>query len=147
MEEIKATIKEYVIQILPALEDETNIDFIIDTVVDRFLIFTNRYQLITQYEEDLEDANVDEDEYVLPIPVECERILAQVVVQTFRTFDLQNTATTGAVTRVKDYGQEVTYSEKIQDYFTGSDSRVFGSSMELLENFRIPNVVENRSLL
>jgi hypothetical protein len=57
MDEVIGKIKEYVIALCPELEEDSNIDFIISDVVDRFLAYTNRQQLVAGYERFLTDTS------------------------------------------------------------------------------------------
>jgi len=143
MENITAKIKEYVLIINPTLTDDGFLDFCIGDVIDRALAYTNREQLVTQYEEDLDDSTVDEEDYVLPIPRELQRALARVVINIYATVRSQ-VANELAVTSLTDNGQSVHYSQQLASYMaTSDDNNIFGGVKEILDKFRIPTIVDN----
>jgi hypothetical protein len=144
MDETLERIKDYVLIIDGSLTDDDYLDYVIGDVVDRALIYTNRIQLIDSFEEDLEDEDVDEEDYQYPIPVQLERPLASVVAGVYKTIKDNSEATSGAITGVKDNGQEVNYSNELASYLSSrSDVEIFSGVRELLNKFRIPTVVEN----
>jgi hypothetical protein len=112
------------------LEEEAILDFVVDNVIDRVLIYTNRIQL----EEEADDS---EDQ---KIPVELETSLALVVVGVTKTVkNLEDKE----IKKVDDNGQSVTYGEQIASYLSrASDTDIFLSVKGLLDNFRIPTVVK-----
>lgn len=143
MDEVRETIKGYVLVIDPSITDDDYLDFIVADIVDRFLVYTNRAQFVAQYEEDIADPSVDEDDYVLPVPTELQRTIARTIVEGFKTAEVQLTADTGAVVEVTDHDQKVRYSENLRNYFSGDDAKVFGSALTLYDKFRVPTIVEN----
>lgn len=144
MDDILEEIKDYVLIIDSSLDDDDYLDFVIGDVVDRALIYMNRTQLVDAYEEDLADEEVDEADYELPIPAELERALATVVVGVYKTVKDNKDATTGAITSVKDNGQEVSYASELTSFVSSkSDAEVFSSVRGLMNNFRIPTIIEN----
>ena len=95
MDDITTRIKEYVLIINSTLVDDDFLDFVIESVIDKFLAYTNREQLIVRYEDDLinhppvgyeepEDTFWDNYESY-PIPPRLERTLAQVVCGLYKT--------------------------------------------------------------
>jgi len=148
MEDTIEKIKEYVLIIDPTLEGENDLlDYVIADVVDRALIYTNRQQLVEQYEEDLTDYDADDDfwsGYHYPIPKEIERALASVVVQSYKTIGAKKDATGNTIKSISDNGQSITYGDQVASYLASSgDSEIFSGTSVLLDKFRIPNVVEN----
>ena len=144
MDEIIARIKDYVLIIDGDLTDDDYLDYVIGDVVDRVLIYTNRIQLVDAYEEDLEDEEVEEEDYEVPIPSELERPLASVVVGVYKTVQSNTEATTGAISSIKDNGQEVNYTSELASFVSSkSDAEIFSGVRSLLNNFRIPTVVDN----
>lgn len=157
MEAVIARIKEYVKTLYPtiladlAITDEY-LDFMVNDVVDRALMFTNRDQLVVVYEEALEKYpdpvynSRDKDFWdcfrAYPIPPKLERTLAKVVVESCKTVKNQNTAEEGRIKSVSDNGQSVSYSDRLQSFFNSSDdSEVFSSSLALLKQYRLPTVI------
>lgn len=144
MDDIKERILEYVLTIDPTLDDDELDDLVaytLDEVVDRVLAYTNRYQLVDQYELDLEDETLDEDDYVLPIPVELERVIARTVVNAYKSYEAAGTNEQG-VSSMTDNGQSVTY-KGVLSYMSQPDDEVFKGSIALLNKFRLPSVIEN----
>jgi hypothetical protein len=81
------------------------------------------------------------------LPKALERVIAKVVVQTFTTVQSQTTATMGAIKSVSDNGQSVTYSDQISNFLTSSsEAEIFSGSMALLKSYRLPKIIENRSV-
>lgn len=149
MDDVVARIKAYVLVLYPDILSEQGIsdaqlDFFVNEVVDRALVYMNREQLVEQYELDLVDSNVEESDYVLPIPTRLERPLASSVVGVVKGAAENNTsgATTGAVTSVEDHDQKVTFSEKISSYlYSSSDSEVFAGVTNLMNTYIIARVI------
>ena len=136
MDEIIQRIKDYVLVIDASLADDDYLDYVIGDVVDRALIYTNRIQLVDAYEEDNEEE--------APIPSQLERPLAGVVGGVYKTVQEQVSATTGAISSLTDNGQSVTYLNELANYVSSkSDAEIFSGVRELLNNFRIPTIVEN----
>lgn len=144
MDDILERIKEYALVIDSTLTDDDFLDFVVADVTDRAMAYLNRYQLVAQYEEDLDDDTVEAEDYELPIPTELERSLAMVVVRVHKTISLGVGEETGAISKVEDNNQAVTYDNSIQGYLgSQDDSEIFSSIKGLLDKFRIPNIVEN----
>ncbi len=153
MDEIIARIKEYVLIINPELIDDSYLDYVIDEVVDRALLYTNRQQLVAGYERYLDGDYYSSDYYVdatgtdqpiLPIQVEMERALARVVVGSYKTIQDNVSNDTLNITQLSDNGQSVSYGEGVVSYLASKDdSDIFSSVKVLLDKFRIPTIVEN----
>jgi hypothetical protein len=155
MDEIKASIKTDVIKIDSDLEGNTSLDLIIDEVVDRVLIYTNREQLVRQYEEDVEDypitdkTDTDEDYYeywkhyrAYPIPTQLYSSIARVVVNLINTYDAEFDSR--EVKSIRDLDQSITFADEIQSYLASKDDvEILMSMKSLLDKFRIPTVVEH----
>ncbi len=137
MDEISTSIKDYALTIDTTLdEDDELLDFVVESVIDRALIYTNRYQLVEDYEEDNTNTS--------PIPTQLERVLAEVVIRTYRTIAERNEADNYAVKSIKDNGQEVTYSDQLKSYLNGSrDTDIFVGAEETLKRFRLPDIIEH----
>ena len=146
MDDIIVRIKSYVLVINPDLDDDDFLDFVVNSVVDRALVYMNRDQLVDQYEADLIDPSVDEEDYVLPIPKHLERPLASTVVGVYRTVQSGNSTETGRVTRVKDQVQEVQFSDKVASYVsTASDEEIFSGVKSLMDRYLIARIIKNEN--
>lgn len=123
MEESKARIKKYVLIIDSTIEEDGLLDFTIDSVVDRFLIHTNRMQL-------------DESER---LPEVLERVLANAVVGTIKSVKDYSIKVSSA----SDNGQSVSFSSELASYLASkSDSDIFLGSMSLINKFRLLTVID-----
>ena len=133
MTEIYDEIKSYIALIDPdLLEVEDKLDFYIEDVVDRVLVYTNRQQLI--------DEGVDLAEV---IPARIRKGIASMVSQFYRTMQ-SSIEGSKEVTSVADHGQKVSFSNEIRSSFIGTeDKEIFGSFASTLNNFRLPTIVEN----
>lgn len=150
MDEVIGKIKEYVIALCPELEEGSNIDFIISDVVDRFLAYTNRQQLVAGYERFLTGDYYDSDYIVdvtgerlpiLPIPVELERTLARVVVSSYKGIK-GLLADSKGIKSISDNGQSISYGDYIESYFNSKeDDDIFGSAKTIIDRYRIPTIV------
>jgi hypothetical protein len=146
METIIARIKGYAKVLDTSLVNVTDalLDLIVRDVVDRALAYMNRQQLVAQYELDLLDDSVEEEDYQLPIPTELERALAGVVVGAFKTVEVRNDSQTGAVTSISDNGQSINYSENVVTFLNSSDdSQIFSGAKVLLDRYILGKVIEN----
>lgn len=140
MEELatqKETIKGYVAILDSTIEEGDLLDFVVDSVIDRALIFMNRLQLD---DEDVTDFYYTEADAPAILPAELERVLAQVVVSAYRNSALVGT-NTKEITSISDNGQTVHYSDKMADFLNSSDSEVFSNSLKTLERYRLPTIV------
>lgn len=150
MDEVIGKIKEYVIALCPELEEDSNIDFIISDVIDRFLAYTNRQQLVAGYERFLTGDYYDSDYVVdvtgerlpiLPIPVELERTLARVVVSSYKGIK-GLLADSKGIKSISDNGQSISYGDYIESYFNSKeDDDIFGSAKTIIDRYRIPTIV------
>lgn len=150
MDEVIGKIKEYVIALCPELEEDSNIDFIISDVIDRFLAYTNRQQLVAGYERFLTGDYYDSDYIVdvtgerlpiLPVPVELERTLARVVVSSFKGIK-GLLADSKGIKSISDNGQSISYGDYIESYFNSKeDDDIFGSAKTIIDRYRIPTIV------
>ncbi len=155
MDEVKARIKAYAIAIRPDLEGKALLDTTIDEVVDRVLVYTNREQLVRQYEEDVVDYPIDdktdiEETYYTfwkkyssyPIPPQLERSIARAVVDTIRTFEAG--LESREIRSMSDLQQSVTFGDEIKSYLaTKNDVDILLSLKPLLDKFRIATIVES----
>ena len=141
MDDIIEEIKDYALVIDSTLTDDDFLEFVVASVVDRFLIYTNRQQLVAQYEEDLADYEADDDiweDYSFPVPEVVKRVLASVVTGVYKNF--QNTEDF-SVSSVSDNGQSVSFNTELTNYLASqTDAKVFSGVTELLNKFRLPTV-------
>jgi len=129
MEEAKERITEYAEIIAPEINDEGLLAFVVDDVVNRFLVYTNRIQRL-----ETEDA----------IPGQLETILATAAVGAYRNAQEIAEADTGAVSSVKDGDQSVSFSETLVSYLrSSSDAEIFSGVYRLIDKFRIPTIPSN----
>lgn len=155
MDAIVARIKAYVLIVNTTLTDDAFLDFMIEDVVQRAMIYMNRFNLVLQYEEDvvtypITDKTLKTETYYeywkayrsIPIPSPLERPLASTVVSVFKTATNKNTADVGAVKSAEDKGQKVSYSEQIASYMnTAGDSEIFSGTTKLMDKFRLINSI------
>jgi hypothetical protein len=153
MDEIIGRIKEYALVFKPSLTDDDLLDLIVEELADRVLAYTNREQLIRDYEEDVVDypitdkTDTTETYYNFwknyggyPIPPVLEKPLARTVVQVASTVedDLEGKE----IKSISDQGQSITFSDEVQSYLSStSDTEIFMSIKSMLDKFRIPTVV------
>lgn len=144
MDNVINEIKEYALVIDNGLEDNEYLTFVVQSIVDRFLIYTNRQQLVAQYEKDLEEYDEDNDiweDYEYPVPDVIKRVLASVVSGIYKS--LRNTEDF-VVTSASDNGQSVNFGTELTNYLSSSsDAKVFSGVIELLNKFRIPTTYED----
>lgn len=142
MDEVNARIKKYALIVNPDLSDDEFLDFIVSDVVDRALIYMNRDQLVTDYEEALESDDLDGIDY--PIPVRLERPLAMTVVLAYKTATERVIAETPSIRSIEDNGQKMSFGDAVTTYLaTSDDNQIFGSTKTLLDKFRLAKIVEN----
>ena len=147
MDDIKATIKAYALVIDDTL-DKKILDFMVEEIVDRFLAYTNRFQLVDGYTRFLADEfysdnctkNRDgEYEPILPIPSQIERVLARAIT---KAYDTTESTEEREISSLSDNGQSVTFG-KLKTFFEKEDAVVFSGYISIINNFRIPTVVDN----
>lgn len=153
MEAIATRIQGYVLTIYPDILADLSIseeylEYLVDEVIDRALVYMNREQLVVRYEEDLisnPDLLYDDfwDEYdMYPIPPRVERVLANAVVSMAKSVLQRNTTDSNTITKVKDGMQEVTYGTELAHFYnSSSDAEVFSGSLSILKRYIIPTVV------
>mgnify|MGYP001152138096 CR=1 FL=1 len=152
MDDIIDRIKGYVLIVDSTLVDNDLLDFMVSGVIDRVLAYTNRQQLVVGYKDFLSGDYYNSNYYldrdgveqpILPIPTELERAIASAIVGAYRTQVNSNTETTGNVTQMSDNGQSISYGDGLATYFTSkSDAEIFSGIKSILDNFRIPTIVE-----
>lgn len=124
-EEQKTRITEYVKKINEAADSEENsdiLDFSIDEVGDRVLLYLNRADL----------------------PEATERIVARIVSgifnQTVNT--VTSTSADAAISSMSDNGQSISFSNEVKNYLaTTEDNELFAGFSKLLARYRRINVV------
>lgn len=155
MDTIKARIKAYAIEMSPSLEGNILLDLVLNEIVDRVLVYTNREQLVRQYEEDVanypitDKTDTDEMYYTFwkkytayPIPTQIERAMARTVVKMIETLEAKFDSR--EVKSMSDLEQSVTFSDEVQTYLvTRDDVEILMSIKSMLDKFRIPTVVES----
>ncbi len=151
MDYIRDTIKSYVLVISPNIADNDLLDYIVAEVVDRAIVYLNRYHLIEDYEDEIAtdgfDYNDPYDEQYRPLPKPLWRSLARVVVGAYKEINndfanVDNTTTTSStsIKRIRDNGQEIEYGESSTSYFDStSDQQIFSSISVQLDNYRLIN--------
>lgn len=148
MDAVIARIKAYTLVINPDLEDNDFLDFVVNDIIDRALVYMNRDQLVDQYIEDLTDYPDLTDDfwkgYSYPIPPRVERSLASVVVGAYKTVSERNSNTTGAISSVSDNGQSVSYRNEVANYLSSSDdAEVFSGTLRLLRRYVLPTIIRD----
>lgn len=152
MDEIIARIKAKAIKFnisIGGTDNEDLLEMVVESVVNRALIYMGRDDYVEKYEsalEALEEDEVLDSCVIVPIPQPLEVVLAQIVVKSFRSIQSQNVSTNGRVTKVVDQGQEVNFSDKAMQYFdSGNDSEIFSGSEKLLRRYMLVKPIVNRS--
>lgn len=125
----KDKVKEYLSIINGNIDniDESLIDFCIDEVVDRILLYLNTDELSSRL----------------------ERIIAKIVntglAKALKDYELStedNLATDKAISSISDNGQSISYSNEITRYFSSAtDEELFTGFTSLLNRYRRPKVV------
>ena len=147
---IVADIIEYMEGIDPSLEteDSSQVTATVEELLDRVLIYTGRHTLVEDYEEDLEYHTDTTDLFWrnydrYPIPRVLVRSLARMGISMFKSItSIVNSAL--QVKSLEDNGQSITYGTELQNYFaTSSDNEVFGGTIEILDKFRLADIVDN----
>jgi hypothetical protein len=139
MDEVISRIKEYIAVIDDSIIADNYLDLVIQEVIDRVLIYTNRGQLLADFESEVE-AGSDITSY--PIPPILELPIARAVVQVHKS--VKEDMTSREVSSIKDGVQSITFGTEIQSYMaTTKDAELFLSMKYLLDKFRIPTIVGN----
>lgn len=155
MDAIIAGVKVKVLELYPNILTDLSItdeqlDIIIENVIDRALVFTNRDQLIYRFETDLADwpMNVvaNEEFWALynyyPIPPRLYGVLAKVVYESVRTINTQKLEDNKEVKSVTDGQQSVTFGTEMSSFFSSSDdAEIFAGSLSLLKRYILPTIV------
>ena len=110
-------IKDYVTKFDNTIENSEQLDLIVETVVDRVLLYLN-------------ETTLDE---------RLERIVAQVVVSAFKD---NGTTHEQTIASVEDNGQVVRYHQSAVNYFASKpDSEIFSGFTSLLAPYRRVHVI------
>ena len=122
-EDQKTRIKEYVGKINTAISADDNelLDFVIDEVVDRVLLYLN-------------ETSLDE---------RLERIVARVIVAVYNQTNnsKESTGVENSITSISDNGQSISYSKEVKNYLaTADDGALFSGFSALLAPYRRVNV-------
>ena len=143
MEDAKNRIKEYVEILYTPTVDADLLDFLIDDVVERFLVFTNRIQFLESYLEAVEEGT-EEGFSPLPLPVEVERTLAKSVVNVIKVTNVASDSVEREIVQLNDNGQSIRYSDKAKTAFTTmDDGEVFQGVMPTIRKYILPRIVDN----
>lgn len=118
----KTTVKAYVTTLNSNVSPGALLDLVLDTVVDRVLLYLNE----------------------TTIDPKLERVIAQVVVSAYKqvTADGTSLGQEQGITSVSDNGQTVTYSAQATQYLTSTnDQELFSGFTGLLNGYRRPHVI------
>ncbi len=131
--EIKVRIKGYARLIDSSLVDDSYLDFIVETTINRALIYTNRLQLIA------EEYEFEEDK---PIPLVLESVLGEAVVGLYKTVKARVDTDTKEVKSLSDGSQSVSFGEQLASHLSSlPDADIFTGTKSMLDKFRLPTVV------
>ncbi len=157
MDDIRAKIKEYVLIINPGVENDAFLDYVISEVVDRALVYMNRYWMVKPYNDEADypdfdylDEDFDEERY-MPIPTPLLRPLAKAVLSVLKeglkelNEDVNNPSSpTYTIASIKDNGQEIQYREATSSYLSSaSDADLFDTLTPQLNNYRLAKVISD----
>lgn len=128
---------EYVQILDNSIEKDDVLELVVNEVIDRVLTYTNRDQLIDQDNPDVYTTDI--------IPIKLERIIARAVVGVYHnTNEILGTSDNKEVKSISDNGQTISYGDEVKSYLVNtSDQNVLSAIVPLLDNFRIPTIVEN----
>lgn len=118
----KTQVKTYAKTINTNVVDGDLLDFVVDEVSDRVLLYLND----------------------TAVPDGALRVIARVVAAVFNQTNnnTSNTSTEQAVKSISDNGQSITYSETVKSYLTNSDDTALFTGFEaLLAPLRRPYVI------
>ncbi len=137
-------IEANVLVLSPDTPEDDFLTYIVNEVIDRVLVYTNREQLVARYLRDLENYSEDDsiwDSYDYPIPRVLERVISGIVVSSIKTVQSKRTAKQGSVASMSDNGQSVSFNKELQAYmYTSDDTEVFAGTTKILDKFRLPTV-------
>ena len=120
----KTTVKAYVTTLNSNVSSGALLDLVLDTVVDRVLLYLNETK----------------------IDVKLERVIAQLVVSAYKSTstDSAGLGVDRSVASVSDNGQEVRYTIKPTQYLASAkDQELFSGFERLLNSYRRPHVITN----
>ena len=127
----KETIKSYVLIIKPDHTNSELADFIIESVVERAVIYMNRQNL------DAADQ----------LPKQTERVLAEVVANLLKKQEDPTTdRISSGIKRLKDNGQEIEFSAETSHLQSTLDDSIFLGVSSTLDRFKLGNVVQMVSI-
>lgn len=117
----KATIIAYVTTLNSNIENDSLLDFVVDMVADRVLLYLNETE----------------------IAASLERVIAQVIVSVYkRTEAEQSAGADRSVARVSDNGQSIDYTISPTQYMSSkSDQELFTGFERLLSSYRRVHVI------
>jgi hypothetical protein len=126
MEEQVQRIKGYVKQFTTINQgEESLLEYSIEAVIDRLLLFLGVKELNKQF----------------------ERVVADVVSKVFHKYKKDKTSGPAAqIQTISDNGQSITYADQMRNYLmTSTDNELFSGVIELLKVYRKPKVVRNET--
>lgn len=144
-------IKSYVLILDSTVSDDDLLTFMVADTVDRVLSYTNRYQLVSEFEEDLENYPQEQEvyeefweNYDYPIPIELERPIARTVLQSLKTLTAQKSnEISNAIRSISDNGQSISYSDTLLSKMSNNDTQIFSEIKELLDKYKLATVIKN----
>lgn len=133
----QSRISEYVQTMDNTIEADDYLTYIINEVIDRVLVYTNRYKYVDEDNPDVYTTKA--------IPLKLERIIARAVVSVYHnTREILGSSDNKAIKSISDNGQSISYGEEAKDFLVNSsDVEMFSAIVPLLDNFRVPIIVEN----
>jgi hypothetical protein len=109
-----------------SLEGDAVFAEVVAEAVDRAVIFMGR----------------EESENLFP-PI-LERPMASACIRAYKTFNNILDSDGNAVSSIKDHGQSIHFSDKLQTFLSGmEDEKIFSSMYDLLVKFRLAKVIGN----
>lgn len=121
----KTRVKEYISVLNSNIDPGMLLDLVLDTVVDRVLLYLNE----------------------TTIAPNLERVIAQVVVNAYQKAVADRTATSSDqdISSVTDNGQTVSFRDSAKRYMaTSSDQELFTGFTALLNSYRRPQTIKTR---
>jgi len=125
-EEQKNRVKEYISILNSSVNPGMLLDFTLDTVIDRVLLYLN-------------ETTIDE---------KLERVIAQVTVNAYQkaVADSTNSSQDQFISSVTDNGQSIKFENTAKQYMaTSTDQTIFTGFTDLLNVYRRPHTIDTRT--
>lgn len=138
MDDVREEIVAEVIVLDDTISEETATTIVAE-VVDRVLIYTNRTDLVEQYETDLADTTLEDEDWVgyeYPIPETLYTPLAQLIVKMVN--DGEGSTGVRDVSSMSDQGQSVSFVVK-----NVATESLFYDIMPLLDKLIVPSIYDH----